>query len=81
MGNIFFRSNISKGTAFLLQGMFETDLVAKVVTIKTVTIGYLKKANELLKSNRDSVRKAREAYLIDRGQTLEPLGPNRRDET
>ena len=41
---IFFRSNISKGTAFLLQGMFETDLVAKVVTIKTVTIGYLKKA-------------------------------------
>ena len=23
--------------------MFETDLVAKVVTIKTVTIGYLKK--------------------------------------
>ena len=31
--------------------------------------------------NRDSVRKAREAYLIDRGQTLEPLGLNRRDET
>ena len=25
---------------------------------------------ELIKSNRDSVRKAREAYLIDRGQTL-----------
>ena len=25
--------------------------------------------------------KAREAYLIDRGQTLEPLGLNRRDET
>ena len=36
---------------------------------------------ELMKSNRDSVRKAREAYLIDRGQTLEPLGLNRRDET
>ena len=29
---------------------------------------------ELIKSNRDSVRKAREAYLIDQGQTLEPLG-------
>ena len=29
---------------------------------------------ELIKSNRDSVRKAREAYLIDRGQTLEPPG-------
>ena len=36
---------------------------------------------ELIKSNRDSVRKAREAYLIVRGQTLEPLGLNRRDET
>ena len=36
---------------------------------------------ELIKSNRDSVRKAREAYLIDRGQTLEPLGLNRTDET
>ena len=36
---------------------------------------------ELIKSNRDSVRKAREAYLIDRGQTIEPLGLNRRDET
>ena len=36
---------------------------------------------ELIKSNRDGVRKAREAYLIERGQTLEPLGLNRRDET
>ena len=36
---------------------------------------------ELVKSNRDGVRKAREAYLIERGQTLEPLGLNRRDET
>ena len=44
LGKYIFRSNISKGTAFFLQGMFETDLVAKVVTIKTVTIGYLKKA-------------------------------------
>ena len=36
---------------------------------------------EIMKSNRDSVRKDREAYLIDGGQTLEPLGLNRRDET
>ena len=36
---------------------------------------------ELTKSNRDSVRKAREAYLIDRGQTLEALRLNKRDET
>ena len=32
------------------------------------------------KSNRDSVRKAREAYLIERGQTLEPHGLNKKDE-
>ena len=36
---------------------------------------------ELIKTNRDGVRKAREAYLIERVQTLEPLGLNRRDET
>ena len=36
---------------------------------------------ELLKSNRDSVRKAREAYLIERGQTLEPHGLDKKDET
>ena len=36
---------------------------------------------ELIKSNRDSVRKAREAYLINRGQTIEPLGLKRTDET
>ena len=29
---------------------------------------------ELIKSNRDDVRKAREAHLIDKGQTLEPKG-------
>ena len=36
---------------------------------------------ELVQSNRDSVRKAREAYLIERGQTLEPQGLNKKDET
>ena len=35
---------------------------------------------ELVKSNRDSVRKARETYLIERGQTLEPHGLNKKDE-
>ncbi|KAL9972935.1 hypothetical protein ACROYT_G019335 [Oculina patagonica] len=35
---------------------------------------------ELIRSNRDVVRKAREAYLIERGQTLEPLGLNKKDE-
>ena len=33
---------------------------------------------ELVKSNRDSVRKTREAYLIERGQTLEPHGLNKK---
>ena len=32
---------------------------------------------ELIKSSRDGVRKAREAYLIERGKTLEPLGMNK----
>jgi len=36
---------------------------------------------ELVKSNRDSVRKAREAFLIEGGQTLEPHGLNKKDET
>ena len=35
---------------------------------------------ELIKSNRDSVRKAREAYLIERGKTREPSGINKKDE-
>ena len=35
---------------------------------------------ELLHSSRDALRKAREAYLIERGQTLEPNGINKREE-
>ena len=35
---------------------------------------------ELSHSKRDSVRKAREAHLINKAMTLEPLGINRRDE-
>ena len=34
---------------------------------------------ELICSNRDSVRKARETHLIDKAMTLEPHGMNRRD--
>ena len=36
---------------------------------------------ELIKSNRDGIRKAREALLFSKGKTLEPHGINRRDET
>ena len=36
---------------------------------------------ELIKSNRDGIRKAREALLISKGKTLEPHRINRRDET
>ena len=36
---------------------------------------------ELIHSNRDSIRKARETFLISKGKTLEPHGINRRDET
>ena len=35
---------------------------------------------ELIHSSRDAIRKAREAYLIKRGQTLEPKGINKREE-
>ena len=35
---------------------------------------------ELMTSNRDGIRKAREAFLISKGKTLEPFGLNRRDE-
>ena len=35
---------------------------------------------ELINSNRDANRKAREAFLIYKGKTLEPSGMNRRDE-
>ena len=35
---------------------------------------------ELITSNRDAVRKARTAFLISMGKTIEPLGLNRRDE-
>ena len=35
---------------------------------------------ELLKSKRDSVRKAREAHLIQKAKTVEPFGMNRRNE-
>ena len=35
---------------------------------------------ELITSNKDAIRKAREAILISKGKTLEPSGLNRRDE-
>ena len=35
---------------------------------------------ELIHSSRDAIRKAREAYLIERGQILEPKGINKREE-
>ena len=35
---------------------------------------------ELIHNTRDSIRKAREAHLINKANTLKPLGINRRDE-
>ena len=35
---------------------------------------------ELIRSKRDSVRKAREAHLINKAKTLHPFGINKRDE-
>ena len=57
-------SNISKPNTdsehFLIN-----DHSAKDITLTSL---------ELIKFNRDSVRKAREAYLIERGKTKKPLG-------
>ena len=36
---------------------------------------------EKILSNRDSIRKAREAYLIQKGKTIDPAGLNIREET
>jgi len=35
---------------------------------------------ELINSNRDAIREARETFLISKGKTLEPSELNRRDE-
>ena len=35
---------------------------------------------EIIRSKRDSVRKAREAHLINKAKTLHPFGINKRDE-
>ena len=35
---------------------------------------------ELIHSSRDAIRKARDAYLIERGQTLQLKGINKREE-
>ena len=63
-------SNISKPTT-VSEHFLTNDHSANDITLIPL---------ELNKSNRDSVRKAREAYLIERGKTLEPLGINKKDE-
>ena len=63
-------SNITKPNTVSEQFLIN-DHCAKDITLISL---------ELIKSNRDSVRKAREAYLIERGKTLEPLGINKKDE-
>ena len=63
-------SNISKTTT-VSEHFLTNDHSANDITLVPL---------ELIKSYRDSVRKAREAYLIERGKTLEPLGMNKKDE-
>ena len=63
-------SNISKPTT-VSEHFLTNDHYANDITLIPL---------ELIKSNRDSVRKAREAYLIERGKTLEPLGMNTKAE-
>ena len=63
-------SNISKPTT-ISEHFLTNDHYAKDITLIPL---------ELIKSNRDSVRKAREAYLIERGKIFKPLGMNKKDE-
>ena len=63
-------SNISKPNT-VSEHFLTNDHSAKDITLVSL---------ELIKSNRDSVRKAKEAYLIERGKTLKPLGINKKDE-
>ena len=63
-------SNISKPKT-VSEHFLINDHCAKDITVISL---------ELIKSNRDSVRKAREEYLIERSKTLEPLGINKKDE-
>ena len=37
-------------------------------------------ALELINSNRDSIRRARESYYIEKAKTMQPLGINREDD-
>ena len=63
-------SNISKPTT-VSEHFLTNDHSANDITLIPL---------ELTKSSRDSVRKAREAYLIERGKPPEPLGINKKDE-
>ena len=56
-----------------LNDIFTNALANIVVPSKIIPL-------ELIHTNRDSVRKVREAHLIDKAKTLEPQGLNRRDE-
>ena len=65
-------SNISKPTTVSEHLVNTNDHSANDITFIPL---------ELIKSDRDSKRKAREAYLIERGNTLEPfMGMNKKDE-
>ena len=63
-------STISKPTT-ISEHFLTNDHSANAITL--IPLG-------LIKSNRDRVRKAREAYLIKRGKTLELLDINKKDE-
>ena len=56
--------------------LFPNILIKPITLSTTVLLIPL----ELIRSNRDSVKKARETHLIDKAMTLEPYGINRRYE-
>ena len=57
--------------------LLSPNILIKPITLSTTSFII---PLQLIRSNRDSVRTAREAHLIDKAMTVEPHGINRRDE-
>ena len=61
---------------FIILPPFQTTSPFQIIPSRTVELI----PSELINSDRNEIRKAREGFLISKGKTLEPYGMNRRDE-
>ena len=67
---------LSHNNTFINQPPFHITLPLAAHSMDNIELVPL----ELITSNRDTFRKAREAFLISKGKTFEPSGLNRRNE-